>query len=197
MYSPFSIPQGSSRKFVAWQISREIDAVYGVDIAPDEIAGYIDRYFERDEDGAWRLVRWGDRFREDYPALSVRRRGRSIAAIVLILGVVWFLQAAWLIRTYLRGETPSFLALLWRVLPAVFPVVFLAGLIWLGEYGYTSSWKLTAFAGILVRQFADKLPGNPFALWALVILVLVVCYLIAEAAFRRAQTPLTFTSKLS
>jgi len=187
MYSPFSLAAGGSREFVAWQLSREMAVIYGVEVAPDNIAARLDRYVEQRENGTWALKSWGDPLRADFPGLRLQDWVRPMAACVLILGTVWFLSTAWIIYAFYRGVPPTFFSLLGRVLPPAIPIGFVAVLVWLGEYGYTSSWKLTAMANILVRRFADLLPSRPLALWSVVGVVLVAFYLLAEAAFRRAQ----------
>jgi hypothetical protein len=195
LYSPFSIPAGSSKEFVAWQLSREIDAVYGVEVSKKEIVDGFDRYFETRGDGTYKLVSWGDPLRSDFGGLRLRDWGRPTATIVLILGVVWFLVAAWVIRSFYTGVSPTFFSLLGRVLPITVPIGFVAVIVWLGEYGYTSSWKLTALANALIRGLADTLPANPLALWGVVIAVLGGFYFLAETAFRRAQISLKYGDK--
>jgi hypothetical protein len=187
MYSPYSIPAGSSREFVAWQISREMGAIYGLQVAPEQISARFDRYFEKHDDGIWALRTWGDPLRADFPKLRLRDWARPMAASVLFLGITWFLTVAWIIWAFFRGVSPTFFALLGRFLPPAVPICFIALLIWLGDYGYTSSWKLTAMANILIRRFADLLPANPVALWGVVVVVLAAFYFLAETAFRRAQ----------
>jgi hypothetical protein len=188
MYSPYSLSTGSSREFVAWQTSREMADIYGVGVAPDDIVARFDRYFEMRDDGAWTLKSSGNPLRADYPGLRLQDWTRPMAACVLFLGIVWFLSAAWIIFAFYRGVSPTIFSLLGRVLPPAIPICFVAILIWLGDYGYTTSWKLTAMANILVRRFADLLPSNPVALWAVVAAVLTMFYFLAEAAFRQAQS---------
>jgi hypothetical protein len=188
LYSPFSVPKGSSKEYAAWQLSREIDAVYGADIPAENILRSFDAYFETREDGTFALRSWGDPIRADYPGLRQQDWGRPTAAIVLILGIMWFMMAGWMVRVYFSGVSPSFVSLVGRVLPAAIPIVLVAIMILLGEYGYTTSWKLTAMANILVRSCADLLPPNPFATWGVVIVVLASAYLLAERVFRNAQT---------
>jgi hypothetical protein len=188
MYAPYSLPSGSSREFVAWQTSREMADIYGVAVAPETIVARFDRYYERRDDGAWVLTSWGDPLRADFPGLRLQDWARPMAAIVLFLGVTWLLMAAWIIHAFFSGASPALFSLLGRFLPPVLPIVFVAVMIWLGEYGYTSSWKLTAMANVLVRRVADALPRNPVALWSVVAVVLAAFYFLAEAAFRRAQS---------
>jgi hypothetical protein len=195
LYSPYSIPAGSSREFVAWQVSREIAAVYGAQVSPEDIVARFDRYFETGEDGSYRLIAWGDPFRADYPNLKLYDWVRPMVAIALILGVVWFIVTAWIIRAFFIGMSPSFFSMLLRVLPAVFPLVFVAVMVWLGEYGYTTSWKLTALANAMIRRIADLLPSGPAGLWGVFFAVLALFYLIAERMFVRAQSSFERTEK--
>jgi hypothetical protein len=188
MYSPYSLPAGSSREFVAWQTSREMAAVYGARVAPGEIIEHFDRYFERREGGAWALVSWGEPLRADFPGLHLQDWSRPMAVIVLMLGIAWFLTAAWIITAFYRGVSPTLFMLVGRVIPPAIPLCFVAVVVWFGEHGYTTSWKLTAMANMLVRRLADLLPSNSLLLWGLVITLLVVFYLLAETTFRRAQS---------
>jgi hypothetical protein len=188
LYSPYSLPAGGSREFVAWQASREMADVYGVDVAHEDIVAQFDRYFERRDGGSWTVKSWGDPLRADYPDLRLRDWARPMAASVLILCVAWFLVTAWIIYAYHSGVSPTFFSLLGRFLPPAIPIFFVAIMVWLGENGYTTSWKLTAMAGAIIRRVADLLPSNPVLLWGVVVVILALSYLLAETAFRRAQS---------
>jgi hypothetical protein len=187
LYSPYSIPADCSRRFAAWQVSREINDIYGLAVTAEAIENNFERYFETRDDGTYALRSWGDPLRADFPGMSLLDWVRPMAAIVLILGVVWFLVAGWVIRAFFTSGRSDFLAMLARVLPALVPIAFVVVIIWSGEFGYTTSWKLTALANALVRYAADLLPSNPLALWCVVTIILMAAYLVAERTFRNAQ----------
>jgi hypothetical protein len=189
MYSPYSLPAGSSREFVAWQAGREMADIYGVEVQSDDIVARFDRYFEQHESGSWTVKSWGDPLRADFQGLRLRDWARPMAATVLIMCISWFLVTAWIIYAFFSGVSPTFFSVLGRFLPPAIPIFFVAIMVWLGEYGYTTSWKLTAMANILVRKVADLLPTNPVALWGAVVVTLAVFYLFAERIFCRAQSP--------
>lgn len=189
LYSPYSIPKGSSRDFAAWQLSREIEIVYGAAVSPETINEGFDRYFETREDGTYKLIAWGDPLRADLPALELQDWVRPMVATSLITAIVWFLVVGWLVRTFFAGASPSTFSAVARVLPALVPIVFVAVIVWLGEFGYTSSWKLTALGNAAIRRVANALPSNPVAMWGMFVIIVAALYLFAETSFRRAQSP--------
>lgn len=88
LFSPFSVSRTNSPEFVALQITRAVEAVYGDTIPPDEIMG---RYIEVDEDGAARIQSEGLTLRQDYPDLRPVGQGPVFPVIVLLVSLLWFL----------------------------------------------------------------------------------------------------------
>jgi len=99
VYSPYSAPPGSSARFVAQQISRAANAVYGASIPPETIER---RYLVTRADGSVAVQEQGLTLRRDYPTLKARS-GPMFPALVALGAVPWLLLVALLLRAYRSG----------------------------------------------------------------------------------------------
>jgi len=184
IYAPFSIPDGSSSRYAAWQISRGIRAVYGVDIDPARIdADYLS------SDGEGRPLFDTAAALRDFPRLRTRGWVETLPVEVLLICVGWFLLAALAIQGYFASGWRRSFVVLARIMPAFTPLVLLVLLIWAGEFGYTSSWKLTAFADALLVRLAHSIPGGVPGSWVAAILATGVSYWVASYTFAHAEAP--------
>jgi len=185
LYSPYHVPEGSPPETVAEQISRAVEAVYDARIPAGEIQR---RYLVRGSDGSTGVQAGGLTLLEDYSGLKPTLWLRTAPLSVLLIGLPWLLYLASTVRGgYLcaaadrRPWAPLFLAGL--------PVLYLFGSLWSYSVGYTTSWKLTALAHILLRKLSLALPGGPIARWVIVVVLYGGAYLLAQARFERIETP--------
>lgn len=184
LYSPFSIPDDASSRYAGWQISRGIQAVYGVDVDPARIeADYLS------SDDAGRPVFDTTAALYDLPPLRARGWVATLPVEVLLICAGWFLLAALAIRGYFASGWRRSFVVVARIMPAFTPLVLLVLLIWAGEFGYTSSWKLTALADALLAGLAHSIPGGVLGSWVAAILATGVSYWVASYAFIRAEAP--------
>lgn len=79
LVKPFTTPELASRDFVAWQVSRAAQSVYGVKIPADEIA---DRYLRTDGAGRTLVVDDGLTLQRDYPDLTPVANGPIFVVLI-------------------------------------------------------------------------------------------------------------------
>jgi hypothetical protein len=180
LYNPYHAPADSSPEFVARQFGRAVEAVYGRHIPILELR---DRYFATGDEGGTALAAGRFDLLDDYPGLRPVGWARSLAAIVAVIGIVWLLYLAMVMRLGHRYVTIGHLAL------TMIGVAFLFMLIWTSNQGITKEWKLSAFAGILARKLTGVLPGSTLGLWVLALVSIIGCFLLARAQFTRMEIP--------
>lgn len=180
LYNPYHAPADSSPDFVAHQFSRAVEAVYGRTIP---ISDLRERYFhDRPGGGTAVAVEHFDLTR-DFPGLEAIGWSRSLAATMLVLGVLWLVY----LSAVMRGGYSRIR--IGHVVLTIFGVAYLFSLIWTSSRGYTQEWKLSAAAGIMVRKAAEALPGSTLSLWIFTVMAVVVCFLIARAQFGKMEIP--------
>jgi hypothetical protein len=180
LHNPYHAPADSSPAFVAGQFGRAIEDVYGVQIPAEELQG---RYFGARTGGGTELRDDPLNLLEVYPGLMATEWSRSLPSVILAIGLIWLLYlAAGFSRRPGTVLTGHFVL-------TVIAALSLLTLIWITKAGYTSEWKISAFAGIIARKVADLLPGSTTTLWGIVALALTGCYFLAESRFRRHELP--------
>ncbi|UCH83261.1 MAG: hypothetical protein JSW50_12460 [Candidatus Latescibacterota bacterium] len=185
IYSPFSTPPGSSIEFVAWQISRAVDAVYTESISPGEIES---RYLEIDQHG--RVVPRNGKLTilADHPDLRVRGTGRLFPFVMLIAFVPFLLLLCVYLSAY-RAGVPRTRAVWIAVLLLVGTIsIHIAGFVGAILKFYTL-WVHTAFIKIIVRHIATVLPGGTPVTWVVCGLLVLLSYLFAQRQFERIELP--------
>jgi len=101
MYSPFSTPPGSSIDFVAWQLSRAVEEVYGETIPADEIK---ERYLTERADGGAALKTKKLQISADYPQLRpIRNAGPVLPVVVGLSYSLWMLSLAVYFQAFRAG----------------------------------------------------------------------------------------------
>jgi hypothetical protein len=184
LYSPFSAPRGSSREYVAWQLSRAVEAVYGRRVPADEIA---DRYLVTGADGRV-VLRAGARLLSgDDPRLSPVSGGPMFAVLMALVCVPWLLLVALLLRAYRAGVSDAWRqGLFWGL--AVLVVVFFAGQAAAVIAGLARPWLATALVEIPVRALGESAAATVGA-WVAAAVLLLVAYRLAESQFVRMEIP--------
>jgi hypothetical protein len=186
IYSPFSTPPGSSIDFVAWQLSRAVEAVYGETIPPKEIA---DEYLEIDDEG--RVVPRGGALTIQTEHPEFRRSGAGgMFPFAFLLAVAPFLLLA---LVYFRAFRPGAGSArprwtMFTILAATFGLHVLVNLGGIAKW--FNIWSATAFVEILMRHAVDALPGGVPTAWLLCGIVVAAVYKLAERGFERIEIPL-------
>ena len=174
LYLPCGVEPGSSLDFVALQISRATEAVYGERIDPADIT---ERYLAVRGDG--RVVPKGEglTIQADYPHLR-RRAGGPVFPVIMTMVVLLWMLLLYLYLLSLRAGVSKGKKLLvhWLAVGAAMAV-------WVGQFilAITNVMEPDIAAGfydILVRNAAQTPLGAP-AVW-------IACALLSWGAFRVA-----------
>jgi hypothetical protein len=180
LYNPYHAPADSSPGFVARQFGRAIEDVYSKQIPSAELG---ERYFGMRSDG-------GTEVKDDplnllvvYPDLRARESDHWLPGIILAVGLIWLLYLAGNLSRKPGSVLIGHFALIGLT------TVLLVALIWTTNAGYTSEWKISAFAAILARKLVKWLPGNALTAWGIVTAVIVCGYFLAESRFRQFELP--------
>jgi hypothetical protein len=186
LYSPFSTPEGSSPEFVALQISRAVEAIYGRSVAPSEI---MSRYLEVDDRGIVVPSKAGGlTLLHDYPDLTESRRVSDFPIFMLLTTVLYLFTSSLYLRSYRATVPHGRRMVIFFVLGGwLFAMhVALTGLF------ITRVVRETVFSGLLTifaQRMTDFLPGGSFAVWIVCALLFWAAYRIAESEFDRVEAP--------
>ncbi len=185
LYSPFSAPRGSSRDYVAWQLSRAAEEVYGARIPAREIA---DRYLESGAGGA--VTARGGRLalRRDHPGLAVRRQGPMLPVMLLLVCVPWLLGATLLLRAYRAGVAEWLRqTIVWgAVVALIVAFLALAGAV---AARLVRPWLFQAMVEIPVRRLGG-FPLGGVAAWTVTAVLVATAYALARRQFARMEVPM-------
>lgn len=184
LYSPYSTPDGSSIEFVALQLSRATEAVYGTRIAPEEIEK---RYLRVDASGRVGLGPEGLPLRQDYPHLQPRQAIPEFPFLFLPAGLLWMV----LIGIYLRFYRPGVSDRMRKVAFGVLLAVTLLGHIVpfaLVIAGFAEFRVLTGFFWIAARHFTAALPGGAVTVWGVMLMLVTGAYMMVQRRFLRLET---------
>jgi hypothetical protein len=181
LYSPYHVPAGSDRAFLARQVSRAVAAVYGKVVAPEEIEGH---YLVAAAGGSVGVVPFWEQGQSPRPSVS----WGTAPVVVLLVGLPWLLYVTLAVRGgYLSpsdGRRPwGHLAL------AALSGVSVLGTVWACSARLTTSWKLAALSQILMRKAADLLPETVPLRWGMVLVILTIAYALAAARFAGGEIP--------
>ncbi|MDP6579082.1 MAG: hypothetical protein QF681_00380, partial [Vicinamibacterales bacterium] len=184
VYSPYSAPVGSSAAFVALQISRAVQEVYGVSIPSATIE---QRYLTTTEAG--RVVPRGGEgltLRADHPELKAGV-GPMFPALITLTVVPWLLLVALLLRAYRPGVRE------WIRQTVVWGSLGVLLLFWLATsmstvFQVMEPWGLRALVEIAVFGLGST-TGGTATVWLLALLLLAGAYWIAQSRFLRMEIP--------
>ncbi len=184
IYSPFATDENSSLEFVALQISRAAEALYGRTIPPNEIA---DHYLTTDPDGF--VVATGDglTLARDYPELQPLSGGPVFPVVMMVILGLWYATLALYLRT-LRAAVSE------KVRKGAF-WGSMVGLLLLHTWQFfvpvmndVSVTEVGALWGITIRHLGTAIPGGSLTVWVLCALIVVGVYRVAERQFARAES---------
>lgn len=183
IYSRFHTPEGSSLRFVAWQISRAVKAIYGRRIPPAEIQ---ERYLEvRGDIVALR----GEKLPllTDYPDLEPLSAGPLFLALTLLTVIPWLLVVALYAAAFRAGISDWVRKALWIGL-LVAALGIIAGTLALAVAQVMEPWASRGLIEILIRKLGTTSWGVALA-WLVSVGCLLGAYRLAEGVFRRAELP--------
>jgi hypothetical protein len=185
-YSPYSTTEGSSIEFVALQISRAVEAVYGESVSPEEIR---ERYLDVDLEG--RVVpkqAAGLSLLKDNPGWEARPERSQFPIVITAVGLSFFLMAVVYFRTFRATLTDRARKLVFFGLLAVALIVHIAPFVL-----FITRWTRPLVASGLTKEFidwsAETLPGGGPALWVLCALLLLAGYRLTRSRFERIEVP--------
>ncbi len=183
VYSPFSTPQDSTPQFVALQISKAIQAIYGQSVPHEQV---LERYLEVKDNVCVGLKNGGAPILQDYPSLIPVREIPLFPVVMLLIGVSWFLMATLYFRACRATVTDAgrkgvyfgMLAVVLLINIASVPAVI---------FGFFRLEVVEAFVRILIRQAVDFLPGGVLTVWLLCAGALAGAYQLVKAQFGRIE----------
>lgn len=204
LYKPFTAPASCSREFLAWQIRRAAETLYGLDIPPEKIAA---RYFEASgtngqipgTDG--RPLGTGTlSIAEDYGAAERPLRERLLPlfydpdaasvfpCVATVIAVAWFLASAWMCRFYRASYSKR------RRSVFVFGTVAAVFLVHLLQFVLDGAgvWNLPVVAAAFVlgaRSLAGAVPGGTYGLYVLGTALAWISYRILRREYERIEVP--------
>ena len=197
IYKPYSAADSCSLEFLAYQVSRAAERVYGLQVDPYEIAT---RYFERTDGDSIRLKGEGLTLVEDYapprpsrlerlfPPLFDSSQGGLFPMIAFLVGVPWLLLMA--LGAQIYRASISHVRRKWYL------VALLGGVLaaHVGTFGFAVAdvaepHIVTAFILILSGKIASALPGGAFSMYILSALFVWTSYAFAQRRFERVEIP--------
>ena len=183
LYSPFSTPEGSSLDFVALQISRAVEAVYGGSIPPEEIR---DHYLRVDGAGEVVPMRAGLTLLADYPELRSRGAGLEFPLLMILVFVPWLLLVTVLLQ-FLRAGTSvrRQQVMIWVFMG--FCLALYLGSMFADIFGLMDMDAVVGFIEIGLRNMRDSVPGMSLALYVLAVAAGLGSYWLAQNRFNKIE----------
>ncbi len=183
LYSPFSTPEGSSAEFVALQISRAVEAVYGTSIPPEAIR---ERYLETREDGEVILMTDGLTLAEDYPDLQAVGNPAHTPILLLTAGLPSLLLLAGLFPTVRTGVPEIRQKVLFWLVAGLCLALYL-GSFAVTMFRFMEPAVANGFFEISVRYLTVAVPGGATSIWIACVLLLLGAYRMAQRQFVKVE----------
>jgi hypothetical protein len=185
VYSPFDTPPGSSAEFVALQLSRALEAVYGRHVPPEELR---ERYLRVDESGRTVAATGDLALLAHYPELESRGANGRILMTIIVVAVPLLLSLALVLRL-LRALLPAGDVKRFSLVLSLVFVALAFGQVIAAETHVLEPWVAQALAEMLAQRLSALPLGQRLALWGAAGLLLVVAYRLAEAQYQRLEAP--------
>ncbi len=183
LYSPYSVPADASVEFVALQISRAAQSVYGERIPPKEIR---DRYLDVDETGSVVPKPGGVSLAGDRPHLTPRIALPEFPVLMLASGILWLgALAAYLMAFRAAVSNGARKAVYVAIL-----IVMLGahiGQFVLAMVGWIRIWALSGAMRIGIRALTESVPGGAAGVWIGCALILAAAYWTVQRRFQRME----------
>jgi hypothetical protein len=187
VYSRFSTPPGSSAEYIAHQLSRAIERIYGARIPAAELQA---RYLVARDDGTPAYRESGVPLAADYPGLAAPFSGHGLIPLTIaLMGVPWLLLMALIFPPLGRVARESARPWLFPLIAAV-PMVIFIGYITAALREALEPWVVNAFVEVIARRITAATPGGAATLWGATLLLLAGSYLLAGRGLRRVEAPI-------
>jgi hypothetical protein len=190
LYSPLETPPGSSPQFVAWQLSRAVEWVYGRSVDPDELQ---QRYLTPDRSGVLDMWISLARLSRDLGP-PMRPKSTHVPIALLFCGALTLLtlpisigaarrlaQRKPLIEALEGGEGAAWSVpvLIGWTLIIVVPILL--------SLGDAESWALRAFVEVVAQRAAAAGALVEAGLWLLGLAAMLVGYRLAERQYAQLE----------
>jgi hypothetical protein len=184
VHSKFSTPPGSSAEFVAWQITRAVEDIYGADITSREV---LDRYLTTDATGRVVPVGGALTLAADHPEWRVRSHGPVFPVMMLLVLGLWFVAMS----AYLSTLRPGFTerrrkGTFWWGMVALMGLHVAQFAAFVVEN--LDHWVLAGTTMVAIRAAAERIPGGSLTIWLLCGAALFGLYRMAESRFLRVES---------
>ena len=184
VHSKFSTPPGSSREFVALQISRAVKDIYGEELPAEEVSA---RYLA--VDAAGRIVPAGSdlTLKGDHPEWSVLSHGPVFPVMMLAVCGMWLLA----LSAYLGSLRPGFTekqrkGRFWWGMVILMGLHLMQFVLMFTET--LDHWILSGFWMIAIGELTARLPGGAVSVWILCGLIFLLLYRMAARRFVRVES---------
>jgi hypothetical protein len=185
MYTPFSTPPGSSPDFVALQMSRAIEALYGRTVPYEELR---DRYLESAGPGRTVLKTSGFNLLDDYPDLRPVGRDAVFPVIFLGSGLFFFIFYSLYLQTFRAGVTESFrkgiFILLILITMGIHMSQFVAAIL-----GWIHLGAINATYRVVLHNLSIAAPGGAVTIWLVCGALFATGYLFTQWRFMKVEAP--------
>jgi hypothetical protein len=183
VYAPFSTSEVGSPRFVALQISRAIQAIYGKSVPWEEV---LSRYLETEGDGGVRLKGGELALLADYPDLEPQGDIPLFPLLLLMSATVWLIMAGVFLRSCRAHVTDAGRVRTFAVL-AAFAIATTMAQLGVMVAGLLRPDAGAAFLRILLLRYAAAAPGGEWILWIVCFLWLSVLYGLVQNRFDRIE----------
>ena len=181
VYSPYGSSPTNSARFVALQISRAAEEVYGLSISLETIE---QRYLITREDGSVVPRGEGLTLRTDYPDIKAAA-GPMFPVLMTLVAAPWLLLVALLLRAYRPGVREWVRqTIVWGSLG-----VLMAFWVWTSMttlFGVMEPWAIRSVVEIVVIRVGQSSVGI-FVAWMVALALLITTYRIAHRQFLRME----------
>jgi len=179
LYSPFGTPEDASPEFVAWQLSRAIESVYGESVPTEEV---LHRYLAPDPEGGIRLIDGGRLLQESLAGVEAPHAVLVFPVVCTPVTLIYLLCVAIYLQAFRATRSDKFRMGVWRAL--------IFGLIALLVAQLIEPWAPIDFLKVLIRHAAAHLPGGQLAIWAVCFALFLGTYRLAQNRFLLIEVPL-------
>lgn len=184
-WKPFTTPPEASLDFVAWQLSRAVQAVYGADLAPEYIA---DTYLVIGPEGRVVAREQGLTLAGDHPAWRTPYGGPVFPVLLGGEIVLWLLTLALFFRLCKPGMTIKKVRVrFWIIMAALLGlhIVMFIGFI----LEFSSDWIVSgAFLSTMRSLVSTGLTGG-FVMGFVMVMMIFGAWRLAETSFARVEAP--------
>jgi hypothetical protein len=178
LYSPFAPGEEASKEFMALQLGRATEAVYGSSIAPEAMReSLVDAFAGEPLD-----------VRDAFPGLDTPREGPVLPVLLLAIGLCWLVMLRIYLKTYRAGVSDGRRRAVFLTILVVAVALHIAQFA-VGLTGLTKLWVVTGLPRMIVRLVADALPGGEIATWLACAALFWAAYLVVRARFERIEAP--------